>query len=1023
MNHHHPRTNGWGSHCQRLMTSSCIKIKRRISLSGFFALGALAFCASSQAQLNPIPSPGFRPETPTFHVFENARVVVSADLTIEDASLAIRDGVTLGVNLPEESLVGARRWDMSGKTIYPGWIDLWSTSPGTRGGSGGNDSSDLLHSHEEDSINSSQLTAGVQYQSMQFFGAPGQESDPGVPGAGYESPMTRSEVRQAEEIRPDNGFFNQRRDAGFTALNWVPEEGVFRGSSAMVLLSEGDPNQWILKPDTFQTLSFRTTRGSWNRSSFPGSMMGVVALIRQTWMDAQHDLELWRNYQSDPQINPRPVFNPSLQALHGAINREVTLLVEPGNEVMTFRAAKLAQELGWDWILVSRGQDWRRPDFLKEAGVPVILPVDFPEAPDIKDEAAWDEVSLNTLRAWDWAPRNPGMVNDMGISFAITMEGVKSSKVFRANLRKAIEGGLPEPEAIRGLTETPAKLVGLSSQMGTLERGKLANLLIVHGATYFDEKNPIHSVWVEGKMFAMDLKGPKEEKPKKDEKATTEGDQPEGESVVKVEQGEGEADAEETKSEDKYLASSPQASRGAEKSPEGLLLTHAEIWTSGDAGILKDASMLVLDGKIAWIGEGMPEDELIRSITDLEIRDLNGMSVTPGLIDAHSHGMIYGGANESTLPSSAMVRIGDVVDSESRNIELQLAGGLTVANLLHGSANPIGGQSQVIKLKDGADPDELKIKSAPSGIKFALGENVKQSNWGDNLTSRFPQTRMGVETFIANRFTAARSYLESLKAFQSSGKKGAGPRRNLELEALAEILEGERLIHCHSYRADEILMLTRLMESFGVRIGTFQHVLEGYKVADEIAAHGAGASTFSDWWAYKFEVYDAIAYAGSLMRDRGALVSFNSDSADVARRMNLEAAKAVKYGETPEAEALKFVTINPAKQLGIQDRVGSLEKGKDADFVIWSGNPLDTAAVCNETWIEGGLYFSIASHRGKIDERKKEREALIAKIKGPDKKSDKEKTEPSVEGVQRFWAIEQESRTTLEYTCREGHEH
>ncbi len=971
--------------------------------------------ASGQAQQNPIPSPGFRPEPPSFHVFENARVVVSSELALDHASLALKDGVILGVNLPDEKLTGARKWDMSGKTIYPGWIDLWS-SDSSSGGSGG-DAFDLEadHDHPWDA----ELTAGVKYQSLQFYGAPGQETDPGVAGAGYESPMTRSEVRQAEQIRPDNGFFRQRRESGFAALNWVPDQGVFRGTSALVLLSEGDPNQWILKSDTFQTLSFRRTRGSWNRTSFPGSMMGVVALIRQTWVDAQHDLEMWSQYQEDPQLYPRPVFNPSLRALHAAVNRETTLLVEPGNELMTFRASQLAEELGWDWILVSRGQDWRRPDFLKDAGTPVILPVDFPEAPKIKDDAGWDEVSLETLQAWDWAPRNPAMVHEMGIPFAFTMNGVNSAKVFRKNLRLAIENGLPEEEAIRALTETPAKLAGVSSQLGTLERGKIANLVIVHGSTYFQEDNPIHSVWVEGRLFEMDLKGT-DKKQSADEDAAGESK----DAAVVAENESIEApDSADADSDQTFYASSPLESRGPVATPKSVLLTNAEIWTSAAAGKLEQASVLVVDGKIAWVGEGHPGEEWTRGIEGLETWDLEGKSLTPGLIDAHSHGMIYGGVNESTLPSSAMVRIADVVNSESRNIELQLAGGLTVANLLHGSANPIGGQSQVIKLKDGADPDELKIESAPDGIKFALGENVKQSNWGDDNTSRFPQTRMGVETFIANRFTAARTYLEQQKQYLAAGKMGVGPRRNLELEAIAEILEGDRWIHCHSYRQDEILMLTRLMDKFGVRIGTFQHVLEGYKVADEIAAHGAGASTFSDWWAYKFEVYDAIAYAGSLMHERGALVSFNSDSSDVARRMNLEAAKAVKYGDTSEVEALKFVTINPAIQLGISDRTGSIEVGKDADFAVWSGNPLDTRSMCLQTWIDGALYFSRESHEKKIQNRIEERLALIQKVKGPEKADANDSGDPSEEGVERFWAIEAESRTTLEYTCREGHQH
>jgi N-acetylglucosamine-6-phosphate deacetylase len=323
-----------------------------------------------------------------------------------------------------------------------------------------------------------------------------------------------------------------------------------------------------------------------------------------------------------------------------------------------------------------------------------------------------------------------------------------------------------------------------------------------------------------------------------------------------------------------------------------------------------------------------------------------------------------------------MVRIQDVVNSETDHIAQELAGGLTVANLLHGSANPIGGQNCVIKLREGASPDGMVFKEAIAGIKFALGENVKQSNWGEKFVTRFPQTRMGVKTFFVNRFTAARQYLE---ARERRASDAAPLRRDLELEALGEILKGTRLIHCHSYRADEILMLIRVMEDFGVRIGTFQHVLEGYKVADEIARHGAGGSCFTDWWAYKFEVYDAIPYAGALMASRGVVSSFNSDSAELARRMNLEAAKAVKYGGVKEEEALKFVTLNPAIQLRVDRWVGSLEPGKDADFAIWTHSPLDTRTVCVQTWIEGKRYYERGRAAERAEARRKEWGALKEK--------------------------------------------
>ena len=390
--------------------------------------------------------------------------------------------------------------------------------------------------------------------------------------------------------------------------------------------------------------------------------------------------------------------------------------------------------------------------------------------------------------------------------------------------------------------------------------------------------------------------------------------------------------------------------------------------------MLRNHDVLINNGRIEEIGKNLS----IGLTKGAEIIKGNGKHLTPGIIDCHSHAMILGGVNESTLPSTSMVRISDVINSESINIERQLAGGVTACNLLHGSANPIGGQNAVIKLRLGASPKELLFKGAPAGIKFALGENVKQSNWGDKYKTRFPQSRMGVKAFFENRFNAALAYLEKTEKSKAEDKP---PLRDLELEAILEIIQGERLIHCHSYRQDEILIFLRTMESFGVRVASLQHVLEGYKVADEIAKHGAGASTFSDWWAYKFEVYDAIPHAGAMMHERGCIVSFNSDSPDHARRLNLEAAKAVKYGSLSEEEALKFVTLNPAIQLGINSRVGSLKKGKDADFAIWTTNPLDYRAVCVQTWIDGKLYFDSKHARKRNQERQKERELLLTLAK------------------------------------------
>jgi imidazolonepropionase-like amidohydrolase len=414
--------------------------------------------------------------------------------------------------------------------------------------------------------------------------------------------------------------------------------------------------------------------------------------------------------------------------------------------------------------------------------------------------------------------------------------------------------------------------------------------------------------------------------------------------------------------------------------PPAVLVKNATIWTSGAAGILQNADLLIRNGKIANVGKGLsaPANALVI--------DGTGKHIAPGVIDEHSHSAILGNVNECTNSVTCEVRIQDVINSESVNLYRQLAGGGTMMHLLHGSCNAIGGQCAVIKNKWGVPPDELFYTQAPGTVKFALGENPKQANFGSDRTTRYPKTRAGVEQTIREAFTRAQDYDRAFAEFKS-GKRALPPRRDLQLDALSEIINGKRLIHCHSYRQDEILMLMRLTESFGFRVNTFTHILEGYKVADEMAAHGASGLGFTDWWGYKQEVIDAIPWNAYLMWDRGVNVGFNSDDDELARRLNTEAAKAIKYGGMPREEALKCVTLNPAKSLKIDQWVGSLEPGKDADFAIWSGEPLSPYSVCEQTWIEGRKYFDRAADLAARPELEKERAALIAAAKAAKKDS------------------------------------
>jgi imidazolonepropionase-like amidohydrolase len=404
-------------------------------------------------------------------------------------------------------------------------------------------------------------------------------------------------------------------------------------------------------------------------------------------------------------------------------------------------------------------------------------------------------------------------------------------------------------------------------------------------------------------------------------------------------------------------------------------------------GTIKQGSILIRNGKIAEVGPS------VSAPSDATVIDASGKYVMPGIIDCHSHIAVEGSVNEGSISVSAMVGVADVLDPEDIDIYRGLAGGVTSANILHGSANAIGGKNQVIKMRWGKDAEGLAFEGAMPGIKFALGENPKRSNLGQAVSgapTRYPSTRMGVIDTIREAFIEAKQYKATWEDYRRRSAKGERvlpPRRNLKLEPLVEVLEGKRLVHAHSYRSDEILQLLRVAEELGFRIATLQHVLEGYRVADEIAKHGAGASTFSDWWAYKVEAYDAIPHNAALMTERGVLVSINSDSAEEHRHLNQEAAKAVRYGGLSEDQALALVTINPAKQLRIDARVGSIEAGKDADLVIYDKHPLSVYAVAQMTLVDGQVYFDRQKDLQLRETRAAERKALIEKLKKQDKKA------------------------------------
>ena len=906
----------------------------------------LLACALSARAADLLP-PGHRPKSPGVHALIGGRVVINPSNSLENATVILRDGIIEAVGRDVKPPSDARIWNASNSVIYAGFIDPYLSITGTN--------APVATTHV-DPIGG--LTSGVN-----FLGVESQEKVRLQPGAGYEVTSVTPQARVATGYTPNAKTLETLRELGFTAGNVVPNKGILRGSSAFVNLSDALPNEAILRADTHQHIAFES------QEVYPKSLMGTIAVVRQTFADARHYVLDQADYRAKPTARKRPDLNPALDALAPVLNRQTTVVFEPGSVLMGDRAGQLARELGLNFAVVGSGHEWRRPDLMKAVNAPFIMPLNLPSAPKLPDEDDWLDVSLDQLRHWDWAAENAAMLRQQGLEVALTTHALGDRKVFRKNLRLAIDRGLSERDALAALTTVPAKLCGVADRLGTIEKGKIANLTVVEGAGYFDAEAKVKQVWIDGVVFETQPPKPaivkaipaKPAEPKVEAKDTKK------------------ADAEKKKAEltalqKQRLAQPPNSSRGPLAAPKSVLIRNATVWTCGPQGTLTNASVLIVGGKVQQVGYFKAQLS-----ADTLVIDAAGQHLTPGLIDCHSHTAILGGVNEGSLPSTAMVRIADVVNSETENLYQQLAGGLTMANLLHGSANPIGGQNSVIKLRFGAGPEGLKFTNAPGGIKFALGENVKQSNWGEKNTTRFPQSRMGVPTFYVNRFTAARQYLDDWADYTRKG--GVPPRTNLELEALGEILNGTRRIHCHSYRGDEIIAFLRVCESFGVRVATLQHVLEGYKVADEIARHGAGGSCFTDWWGFKFEVFDAIPYAGSLMHARGVNVSFNSDSSELARRMYLEAAKAVKYGGTSETEALKFVTLNPAKQLGVDQWVGSLEPGKDADFALWSKSPLAYDTVCEQTWIEGRKYFDRAAAAERATTLAKERTDLIAKVK------------------------------------------
>jgi imidazolonepropionase-like amidohydrolase len=686
-------------------------------------------------------------------------------------------------------------------------------------------------------------------------------------------------------------------------------------------------------------------------TGYPNSLLGSFAYLKQLYLDAHHYRAVWADYRQSPVGKARPEWDPALEPIAHQIEAGYPVLFPANDRKEIERAIASAQVMAVPAVVYGAQGAYAAADLLAEGSVPALVSLDWPKAAPNGDPE--EEPSLATLRLWDRAPTTPAALSEAGVRFAFTSGGLDDPSEILTNARRAVTLGLSRDAAIRAFTLDAARILGVDDRMGSIESGKIANLVIASG-DLFAEGTRVETVFVDGDRFDV----PADSTPAGGRR--------------------GQADDEDDEDdEEPYDEPVPMATdKGPYREDAVTLIRGATVMTASH-GTMENASVLIRDGKIAEVG---PD---VQAPSGARVVDGTGKFVTPGIIDAHSH-LAADAINEGAVNVSAMVTIEDVLAPEDPNVYWALAGGVTSVNILHGSANPIGGGNAVVKLRWGSDAGEMLVDGATPGIKFALGENTKR----DRNPDRYPATRMGVQDVVRQAFLDAQAYQRAWEAWRAGGRQGVQPRRDLKLEHLAEILRGERWVHSHSYRADEILQLIRLADEFGFTVRTFQHVLEGYKVADEIAAHGAGASTFSDWWAYKVEAYDAIPHNAALMEERGVLVSINSDSGEEMRHLNQEAAKAMKWGGMSEENALRLVTLNPARQLGIDDRTGSIDVGKDADLAVFDGNPLSMFAKVVQTYVDGRLYFDRELDRERQTAIENEKAALLERY-GPRSSGDR----------------------------------
>jgi imidazolonepropionase-like amidohydrolase len=971
---------------------------RRIILSLLLLVIGTAAIAQETFPIN-----GVRDVRTNVYAFTNATIVQNEKTTIEKGTLVVKQGkivaVGAAVEIPKEAIIV----DCNGRFIYPSFIDPltdYGANTPKRGAGGFN------------------------------FGAPAQFLS-NKAGAYSWNQAIKPEVNAVESFSMDEAAAAGFRSNGFGVVFTHVKDGIARGTGAVVTLAGTNENKTILKTKAAQVFSF--DKGT-STQSYPSSLMGSIALLRQTYLDAK-----W--YASKPASEG---VNLSLDAFNA--NASLPQIFVADDKWSTLRADRIAKEFGTQYIIRGGDNGYQRIDELAKTKASFILGIDFPAALDVEDANDARFLALSEMKHWELAPTNPAAFEKAGINFSISASDMRDGKQFLTNLRKAVQYGLSETKAIEALTKTPAQQIGVYDQVGSLESGKIANFLITT-ESIFNSNAKIIENWIQGNKYDVNAAewnnfagkykltinnaGTKTDYTidlKKDLSAniiagdTLTGKVSVSESLVKISfperKGRGAesirlsgviadggwngfgtdakgssvtwsaslvtpataAPAEKKAADPVKLVSKvtyPFVGLGNEAIPqqETILIKNATVWTNEKEGNLANTDVLLRAGKIAKIGKGLSE-------AGARVIDGTGKYLTAGIIDEHSH-IAALSINEGAESVTAEVRVGDNMNPEDINIYRQLSGGVTSSHILHGSANTIGGQTQLIKLRWGTTDEGLKFAGADPFIKFALGENVKRTTSTNN--NRFPDTRMGVEEVLTDAFDRAVDYQKAMKANPTT------TRRDLELEALTEIMNKKRFITCHSYVQTEITYAMRVIEKFKAQgydfnINTFTHILDGYKVADKMKQHGSSAATFSDWFAYKTEVTDAIAYNASIMYNVGVNTVINSDDAEMARRLNQEAGKVVKYGGVAEEEAFKMVTLNPAKALHVDHKVGSIKVGKDADVVLWSDIPLSIYAKSLYTIVDGTVYFDREKDAEKSKQITAERTRLIQKMLG-DKKA------------------------------------